>query len=120
MRSVAFVFFILFFSTCAFAEGLQTLIELGKGQEEIQKALKEEDRVFESVKRAVEQGDIRIGQSKESIVKSYGEPVVAIDEKETLRQRCVYKPSSSTYFEGKKIYLYFNNSGMLENIKEVK
>jgi hypothetical protein len=48
--------------------------------------------------------DIRQGVSGEGLIKICGEPVAKADN----GSRWVYKPPTSTFFEGEKIYFYFD------------
>ena len=61
------------------AEGLGTLIELGKSQAEMQKQWAQETKTFEAVKRAIETGAIKKGMDKAIVLAKYGEPVVMVD-----------------------------------------
>lgn len=105
------------FCSMVFAEGLDTLIEVGRDQAGISEALKLETENFEKVKRAVENGSIKIGDTKEAIRDKYGDPVV-----ETTRDgkdAWVYKSADASFFEGVKIYLFFDGEGKFEGTKIV-
>ncbi len=100
------------------AEGLDTLIEIGKAQADISKSYAQETKNFEGVKKAVENGAIKVGQSINDIKTKFGEPVVAV--KDGAREKWIYKPASSSFFEGVKISLFFNANGALDEIKIYK
>ena len=99
------------------AEGLGTLIELGRSQADIQRQYAEETRTFERVKKAIESGAITKGQTKESIKSKYGEPVVAVKDLDGKRDDWVYKPESSSFFKGVRATLIFTEEGLLDEAK---
>ena len=98
-----------------YAEGLDTLIEVGKTQQDISKAYAQETKNFEGVKKAIENGAIKIGLSRDDIKKKFGEPVIAV--REDAREKWIYKPASSSFFEGVKINLFFSANGALDEIR---
>ncbi len=101
---------------CLRADGLKTLIEVGKSQGEIAKAYSEETRVYEGVKRAVASGGIAKGADKNTVSGRYGEPVVAVGDYGTDREKWIYKPAASDFFKGPKICLFFTKDGILDEI----
>jgi len=119
MKKIVVMFFMLLFSTYAFAEGLQTLIQVGKDQAEMSKVLDGETKNFENVKRAIDRGALKPGTSKSSVRQEYGAPVVEFPKEANSKETWVYKPASSSFFEGIKIYLMFDNNGNLEETKIV-
>jgi len=100
-------------SSFCFAEGLDTLIDVARSQGEIQKGYSGETRNFEQVKKGVDSGAIQKGQSKEDVIRHYGEPVVTLQDTVTNREKWVYKPATSDYFKGIKIYLFFDKADKL-------
>ena len=92
------------------------MIKAGRSQEKMQKILKEETKIFEKVKKAVEAGKIKKGQSRDLILKKYGEPVVIISKKNNI-EKWVYKPGYASHFDNIKAYLFFNEKGELKEIK---
>jgi len=119
MKKIIVMFFILSFSTYAFAEGLQTLIKVGKDMAEMSKALDDETKNFENVRRAIDKGILKPGKPKSSIRQEYGAPVVEFPKEAHSKETWVYKPASSSFFEGIKIYLIFDDNGNLEETKIV-
>ena len=105
------------FSPGVYAEGLGTLIEVGRSMADINTAMEKETKSFNRVKSAVDDGDIKKGMSKEDIRRRYGEPVIANNDSATRREKWVYKPASSTFFKGIRIYLYFDDKGNLDEIR---
>ena len=99
-------------------EGLSSLAEVGKEQEQMERELKTETKTYEKIKKALSRESITIGQSQEAILKSYGEPVIIVPEQGEYSERWVYKPGNATYFENQKIYLYFDNNKTLAAIKD--
>ena len=98
------------------ADGLNSLIEVGRSQGEIAKAYTEETRTYEGVKRAIEGGGIAKGKSKKEILDRYGEPVVMVGDYGTDREKWIYKPQTSDFFKGPKISLIFTKDGILDEI----
>ncbi|MFA6141847.1 MAG: hypothetical protein WC738_00935 [Candidatus Omnitrophota bacterium] len=116
MKVFIFLTMLLLCSSFSYAEGLDTLIAVARSQGDIQKAYKEETETFNDVKRAVDKGSIKNGQSKEEIRKKYGEPVISTQDFTTKREKWVYKPAASTYSEGIRIYLFFDKDSNLDEI----
>jgi len=104
---------ILLLATGVYADGLRGLIDVSESQKETQKIISEETEAFKNVKKGLEDGAIQSGQSKDAIRERYGEPVVIIEKKENGLERWVYKPGSGTFFDGEKIYLFFDDDGLL-------
>ena len=103
------------FNCCA--EGLGTLIELGKSQAEIHKQYAQETRAFEAVKRAIEAGMVEKGMNKASVLAKYGEPVVMVDDPDGKREDWIYKPAESSFFKGIRATLYFTAEGVIDEAK---
>lgn len=104
---------------CAFdccAEGLGTLMELGRSQAEMQKQYAHETRAFEVVKKAIEAGAIKKGMDKASILAKYGEPVVIVDDLDGKRVDWIYKPAESSFFKGIRAILVFTQDSVLDEV----
>ena len=99
------------------AEGLGTLIELGKSQAEMHKQYARETKAFEAVKRAIEAGMIKKGMDKASVLAKYGEPVVIVDDPDGKREDWIYKPAESSFFKGIRATLFFTAEGVLDEAK---
>jgi len=93
--------------------GLKKLIELGRNQAEIAKALNEETKNFNRVKEAIEDEELEEGMEGARIKKRYGEPIIDIFDKKRNVYKWLYMPKTSTHFEGEKIYLYVDKDGLL-------
>jgi len=112
------VFLAILLSPCyLYAEGLSTLIEVGKAQADIAKEADEETNNFSNVKKGVEGGRLKSGQSKVDIRKQYGDPVIEFTKEQNGRETWIYKSAASSFFKGAKIYLYFDDNGILAEIK---
>lgn len=118
MKSItSTIFIIIAVAPFSWAEGLDTLIEVGRGQAAIQRAYYEETRTYEGVKRAVDRGDIKKGQTKKEIKDEYGDPVVDFYDFITKRNEWIYKPANSDFLgAGIKICLYFDKDDKLDEI----
>lgn len=107
------------FSSAAYAEGLDTLIEVGRAQAEIQKAYEGETKAYKGVKSAVDKGAIKKGESKDDIKSRYGDPVVSFNDQATKREKWVYRPASSDAFKGERVNIYFDNKGLVDEVQQV-
>lgn len=105
------------FASSAGAEGIDSLVEVGRSMADIGNAMDQETKIFKAVKAAVDNGDIKKGLSQSEIRSRYGEPVIASDDFATKREKWVYKPADSSFFEGIRIYLFFDDKGILDEIK---
>ncbi|MCX5680652.1 MAG: hypothetical protein NTZ95_08475 [Candidatus Omnitrophica bacterium] len=98
------------------ADGLDSLIEVGKSQGEIAKAYSEETRTYEGIKRAIESKNIVKGANKKTILEKYRGPVVMVGDYGTDREKWIYKPATSDFSKGPKISLFFTKDGILNEI----
>lgn len=119
MQKILTVFCIILLASAfnCFAEGLGTLIELGKSQAEMQKQYARETKTFEVVKKAIGSGDIKKGMDKASVRAKYGEPVVTVEDSDGKREDWIYKPAESSFFEGIRATLFFTDEGILDEAK---
>lgn len=98
------------------ADGIGTLVQVGKSMADAKKTLDAEDQNFQGVKRALDSGALTKGQAKSTIRSYYGEPVVMNEDPLTGRERWVYKAADASFFEGPRIYLFFDQNGNLDEI----
>ncbi|MDO8535759.1 MAG: hypothetical protein Q7S30_01930 [Candidatus Omnitrophota bacterium] len=119
MRKMAFLLCsIILLSACdCRAEGLGTLIELGRSQAEIQKQYSQETKAFEVVKKGIEAGYVKKGMDKASVLAKYGKPVVTLDDPDGKREDWIYKPAGSSFFKGIRATLFFTAEGVLDEAK---
>ena len=120
MRAKLVVYTLILFlsltSSSVYADGLGTLIQVGKSQDAMERALRQETKVYEAVKKGVETGTIDKGETQDAIRKNYGDPVVVLSEKNNT-EKWVYKPGYTSHFDGIKIYLFFDEDKKLIGIK---
>lgn len=102
------------------AGGLDSLVEVGKSMADINAAMDEETKAFNRVKGAIDSGAIKKGLSEAEIRSRYGEPVIVNDDSATGREKWVYKPAGSSFFKGTRIYLLFDDTGALDEIKTLQ
>lgn len=112
--------FMVMMSSSVDADGINTLITAGKSMDSARRELSAETAAFERVKSAVYSGAIRKGLSAQSVASQYGEPVVKNEDFSTKRERWVYKPAGSSFFEGARIYIYFNANGLVDEVKALQ
>lgn len=114
---IATIAVFLFSAINCYAEGLGTLIELGKSQAEIQKQYAQETKAFQAVKKAIETGAIKKGMDRGAIIDKYGDPVVIVDDLDGKRKDWIYKPAESSFFKGIRATLFFTADGVLDEAK---
>lgn len=95
-------------SNAAYADGIGTLIQVGKNMGEVEKACRAETAAHRRVKEAVSNGSLTTGVSREAVYASFGEPVVMNMHCASGREKWVYMPAESNHFAGEKICLYFS------------
>ena len=119
MRHIALIAAVMIIVSPAriWAGGIDSLAEVGKSMADIKAAMDAETKAFNRVKEAVDSGAIKKGISGSEIISRYGEPVIANDDSATGREKWVYKPADSSFFKGIRIYLFFDDTGALDEIK---
>jgi hypothetical protein len=100
-----------------YAEGLGTLIDLGRSQAEMQKQYACETKAFKVVKKAIETYTIKKGMNKDSILAKYGEPIVIVSDADGKHEDWIYKPAESSFFKGIRATLFFTAEGVLDDAK---
>ncbi|MDD4879869.1 MAG: hypothetical protein PHR22_05410 [Candidatus Omnitrophica bacterium] len=105
-------------STCR-ADGLGTLMRVGKSMDEIQRDYDRETAAYSRVKEAIGNGGIKKGVKQAAVLK-YGEPVVVVTEAMRKRQVWVYRPGTTDLLNKPKIRLFFDDSGVLDQITVVE
>lgn len=100
------------------ADGLDTLIEVARSQGAIAQEYAEETKAFDRVKKAIDCGDIKKGQTEKDLREDYGEPVVVLPEdRYEKREIWIYKPASSSFFKGVRATLFFTADGLLDEAR---
>lgn len=102
------------------ADGIGTLMQVGSSMDDAEKTLAKETAQYEKVKAGFEGGEINKGLAKDAVIKKYGPPQVAFKDSLTKRDKWVYKPGSSNYFEGEKIYIFFDGQGLIDEAQLIK
>ncbi len=102
------------------ADGIGTLMQVGSSMDDAEKTLAKETAQYEKVKAGFDGGEIKKGLPKDAVMKKYGTPQVAFKDSLTKRDKWVYKPGSSNYFEGEKIYIFFDGQGLIDEAQLVK
>lgn len=112
-----FIFLSVFFYGCASLKKLQPLIDLGKNEKLKQEAYQEQSASFRRIKDYIDSDKIKEISSKEQALSTFGEPVITYFNGN--QEKWVYKDSGSSWFEGGKIYLFFDNRGILSDWEAV-
>lgn len=109
----------VFMSACIsplFAAGeIRRLTGIANSMDRMANEQEQEGKNYDKAKEFINGPKIQEGLTKEDVVKECGKPVATADE----GLRWVYKPPTSTFFKGEKIYLFFNNDGKLIDWRQV-
>ena len=97
--------------TGANVSGLKMLVQLGRDNKLKQRALKQETKNFQSVKKYIDDNKIKKGISAKYAIKKFGEPVLVLSDSEG--EKWAYKRSDVDWVGGEKIYLFFDKEGKL-------
>ena len=97
------------------ADGIGTLMQVGKSMDEIQRDYDKETATYNRVKEAVAKGEIKKGLKQAAVLK-YGEPVAIVTEPVSKRQIWVYRPGTTDLLNKPKIRLFFDDSGAIDQI----
>ena len=76
---------------------------------------KGEEINYQKAKEFINSKDISPGVSSDSVLQICGEPVARAQD----GKKWVYKPPSSTFFKGEKIYFFFDESNKLASWEQV-
>ena len=74
-----------------------------------------ETRNYNKCKEFIIGNKIVAGLLKEDVKKYCGDPVSRVDD----GKRWVYKPSDTSFFEGEKIYFFFDEEGILQDWQQI-
>jgi len=118
MKKTLFVLALLpfVFPAVCRADGLGTLMQVGKSMDEIQRVYDKETAVYDRVKKAIDKGEIKKGLCQAAVLK-YGEPVAVVTDAVKNRQIWVYGPGTTDLLKKPKIRLSFDEDGALDEIK---
>ncbi|NQU95789.1 MAG: hypothetical protein HQ549_06175 [Candidatus Omnitrophica bacterium] len=120
-KKIAIICITLVFACCAFSSSasagpLFELMAVGESQKEMEKELDKETKAYKAIKRAIENGHIKKGESADKIRKRYGAPVITLSDRQ-YAEKWVYKPGYASYFDGIKIYLFFDDDKALKGVR---
>ena len=108
-----------YLGTVAYAN-LKTLMEVGKNQAAIARALKKETKNYNRAKDAVVSGKLEEGMPAGKIRKKCGEPIIEVYDKKKDAYKWLYMPAASSHFEGEKLYLFIDKEDKLVGWKLVE
>ena len=121
MRQIAiFIMIVSVFLSIAlkplFAAGeIRKLTGLSASMDRMAKEEKVEGENYRKAKEFIQGPEITEGLLGDDLIKQCGNPVVEADN----GLRWVYKPPTSTFFKGEKIYFFFNSDGKLRDWQQV-
>ena len=110
--------FLSAFAGCAAVsnmEELSTLKSMGEEEQAKAKIIEREDANFRKIKTAIQDRRLQTGIKSSKVSSEWGEPVVSVPEGKN--QRWIYKEKNGDWFKGAKIYLFFNENGLLTEWK---
>ncbi len=94
--------------------GLNSLIQLSKDRNTMEKEYAQETRNYEKLRDAVEGEYLKEGMPVAAVERKFGKPVVAFPGEGGGTTNRVYKPGDESFLDGgKKIYLIFDDNGSL-------
>jgi hypothetical protein len=98
-----------------YADGLGTIMQVGKSMDDIQRAYDKETATYNRMKEAVGKGVIKKGTPQAAVLKT-GEPVVIATEAMGMRQVWVYRPGTTDLLNKPKIRIFFDDNRMVDEI----
>lgn len=107
------------FTSVGHADGLGTLMQVGKSMDEIQRVYDGETGTYNRIKGAIGKGEIKKGLTQAAVLK-YGGPVVIVSEVIRKRQIWVYRPGTTDLLNKPKIRLFFDDNGALDEIAVIE
>jgi hypothetical protein len=93
--------------------GINSLMTLSNDRKDMIKDLEGETKNYDKIKKAIDQNTMVKGQGMDEIKRKYGEPVIEVPGKDGAPTRWSYKPSETTFFDGPKISLFFDDNSSL-------
>ena len=114
---IILIYYIIMTAGPVMAAGeLVKLKAIGDSLTLMDKESEEENINYQKAQDFINSQDIKEGVSSDFVLKECGEPVAKADN----NTRWVYKPSSSTFFKGEKVYLYFDKDNSLKGWEQIK
>ncbi len=100
------------------AKDIGLLREMAKDEKEKENVLKQETEAYEKIREALDEGRVEPGWSEEQVRDAFGDPVIV--NQENGMTRYAYKPGNASWFEDRKVYLYFDSGGTLVKIEQLR
>src|SRR3989344_4909298 len=121
MKKTLFILALLPFAFTAVchADGLGTLMQVGKSMDEKQRAYDKETGTYNREREPTGRGQKKKARTRPALLK-YGEPVVVVTEVIRKRQIWVYRPGTTDLLKKPKIRLFFDDNGALDEIKVIE
>ena len=96
-------------------DGLGALINYANSAGQMEKDSKKENANYEKASKAVNANELKKGMTTEEVIREIGDPVIKVPSPSSGKMKWVYKKGNASYFEGQKVYLFFNDKDILEN-----
>jgi len=118
MKRAATVFLLMALcGGCASVQTLNGLVDYSREQEAMKRYVENQAEKIERLFADIEKNKLIVGKTtKREVIRSYGEPILAEEQKEN--RRLLYRKALESFPE-KKAYLFFNSDDILIGI-EVK
>ncbi|VAW16028.1 hypothetical protein MNBD_BACTEROID05-792 [hydrothermal vent metagenome] len=93
---------------------LMTLKGLADSHKDMAEYVDKKDQLFVLLKEKIESNELETERLKKSILKEFGEPILkrSVYDQEFIRELWLYR-YQTRYFEGSKVYLYFDDQNKL-------
>jgi len=93
--------------------GLKALMALSSDRGKMVKELNRETKSYNNILKAIENGDVGIGDTSAQVLKEAGEPALIMDGPGPGFEDWIYKPGYADNFSKEKIYLTFDSDDKL-------
>ncbi len=96
-----------------FKGGLGSLIAFGRTRAEMVRQYNAETKSYNSIKKAVDSGQLREGDAASTVKRRYGDPVITLTDDRDSTTKWIYKPAEASFSSNQKIYLTFDENDKL-------
>ena len=95
------------------SEQLLTLKRYGDSQDEIQRYVDRQNKLFNKLLDDLDTGKLQPGISKTIFIRRYGDPVISRESDDPSIEEVLLYRHPTNYFSSDKVYAYFDKSGKL-------
>jgi hypothetical protein len=114
---IAILLWVCNYTVPLYAAGeIRKLTGLSASMDSMAEQGKEEGKIYKKADALINSADIKQGLTGKDLIRICGEPVAKADN----GLRWVYKPPTSTFFKGEKIYFYFDKDQKLIGWEKIR